>query len=80
MIFAQKSLDFHLPLTDSMSLIPVQLRFTDTAAWQPNPGKAFEFSPSATTELPLKPHDIADAAPDGHGFDDFDFSNYLKIH
>jgi hypothetical protein len=28
----------------------------------------------------LKPQNIPDAAPDGHGFNFLDFPNYLKIH
>jgi len=42
--------------------------------------KTFKFSPSATTELFLQPHNITDAAPDGHSFDFLDVPNYLKMH
>jgi hypothetical protein len=48
------------------------------AAWQPHLGKAFKFSPSAATELFLKPHKIADAAPDGYRVNFFYFSSISK--
>jgi len=50
------------------------------AALKPHPSEAFNFSPSATTELFLKPHNIADTSPDGHRFNFLDFTNYLKMH
>lgn len=50
------------------------------AALKPHLCKSFKFAPSGTTELFLKPHNILNAAPDGHRFDFFDFPNYLKMH
>jgi hypothetical protein len=50
------------------------------AALQPHLSKSFQLSPSASTELLLKPHNITNAAPDGHRFNYLNFSNYLKMH
>ena len=63
-----------------MGLIPVQFSFTDMTALKPHFRKSFKFAPAATTELFLKPHNITNAAPDGHRFNFFYFSNYLKMH
>ena len=63
-----------------MGFIPVQFSFTDMAALQPHLSESFQFPPSASAELFLKPHNITDAAPDGYGFNSLYFSNYLKIH
>ena len=48
------------------------------AALQPRLSKSFKFSPSASAELFLKPHNTRDASPDGHSFNFLDVLNYLK--
>jgi hypothetical protein len=58
----------------------VQFGFPDMAALQPHLSNPFQLSPSAATKLFLKPHNITDAAPDGHRFNFLYFSNYLKMH
>jgi hypothetical protein len=80
MILIQEPLDFQLLFADTMGLIPVHFSFPDIPAWQPHLRHPFKLSPAASPELFLKPHDITDAAPDGHRFNFFYFSNYLKIH
>jgi len=50
------------------------------ATLEPHLGNPFQLSPAAATELLLQPHNITNAAPDGHRFNFFDFSNYLKMH
>jgi len=54
--------------------------FTDMTALKFHLSDPFKFSPSASTELLLNPHNITDPAADGHGFNFLDFPNYLKMH
>ncbi len=58
----------------------MQLDFAYLAILQPDPGKAFEFSPTAAAKLFLKPHNIMNAAAGGDSFNFFYFSDYLKMH
>jgi hypothetical protein len=50
------------------------------AVLQPHLSESFQFPPSASAELLLKPHNITNATPDGYSFTSLYFSDYLKIH
>jgi hypothetical protein len=63
-----------------MGFIPMQFSLTNMTALEPYLSKALKFSPPAAAKLFLKPHNISDAASDGHCFNFLYFSNYFKIH
>ena len=63
-----------------MSLVPVDLCFSDAAIGQPNTGNSFELPPSARTVLSTKPHNLTDSPTYGNRFDILKRANEFKVH
>jgi hypothetical protein len=52
----------------------------DGSIWKPDTCIAFDFPPSAFSELPAELHDITNPASYSNRLDIFDFSDYVYAH
>jgi hypothetical protein len=76
----QYPFDFHLPSTNAVSFVPVDLCATYPSALKANLRYSFEFAPPAGSILFADSHYIMDSSSHGDGLNFLYFPNYIQIH
>jgi hypothetical protein len=71
-------LDFHFP--EAMSLVPMDLSFTDNPVVKFYRALAFQLSPMRPTIDLVQPIDVLDTMSLGDDFDFLDLPNDLEVH